>query len=256
MINSYKNVLITGGAGRIGFAIAKKLINSNYCCLIADNNENNLEEAYINLEKINPKKIKKIVCDVTSSSDIDKLILEAEELFGTFHGAIHCAYPKSEKWGLGFEELTESELKDSLFMQLGSSILFSQKIIESYRKFGGGDLIHLSSIQGIQAPKFEHYEGTDMESPIEYSAIKSGIIAITKWLAKKYKNMNIRVNCISPGGILDNQPEIFLDRYRKSCTNIGMLNPYQVADAAYFLLSDSSKAINGQNIIIDDGWSL
>ncbi len=256
MINSCKNIVITGGAGRIGFAVAKKLINSNYCCLIADINKDHLEQSYLELEKINPTHIQKIVCDVTSSNDLDKLILKAEEMFGKFNGAIHCAYPKPEKWGLGFEELTELALKDSLFMQLGCSILFSQKIIESFKKFGGGDLIHLSSIQGIQAPKFEHYEGTNMESPIEYTAIKSGIIAITKWLAKKYKRMNIRVNCISPGGILDNQPEIFLDRYRESCTNIGMLNPSHVADAAHFLFSERSKAINGQNIIVDDGWSL
>ena len=85
----------------------------------------------------------------------------------------------------------------------------------NHLKSMGGNLIHISSIQGISAPKFEHYEGTNMSSPIEYSAIKSGVIAITKWLAKKYKNMNIRVNCVSPGGILDNQPIKFLEKYRK-----------------------------------------
>ena len=107
------------------------------------------------------------------------------------------------------------------------------------------------------APKFDHYEGTDMHSPIEYSAIKAGIISITKWLAKYYSNQNIRVNCVSPGGILDNQPESFLDRYSKSCTNIGMLSAEEhIADTIIFLISDKSSAINGQNIIIDDGWSL
>ena len=60
-----------------------------------------------------------------------------------------------------------------------------------------------------------------MSSPIEYSAIKAGIISITKWLAKYYKNKNIRVNCISPGGISDNQNEEFIKKYRNSCTNIG-----------------------------------
>ena len=48
-----------------------------------------------------------------------------------------------------------------------------------------------------------------MVSPIEYSASKAGIISITKYLAKKYMNKNIRVNCLSPGGIDDNQPKIF-----------------------------------------------
>ncbi len=60
----------------------------------------------------------------------------------------------------------------------------------------------------------------------------------------------------SPGGILDQQPESFLEIYRNSCTSKGMLDPTDVAGTVLFLLSDQSKYINGQNIVIDDGWSL
>jgi NAD(P)-dependent dehydrogenase (short-subunit alcohol dehydrogenase family) len=95
-----------------------------------------------------------------------------------------------------------------------------------------------------------------MNSPIEYSAIKAGVVAITKYLAKYYKNKNIRVNCISPGGILDNQPEIFLENYSNNCNSKGMLDSQDLNGALIFLLSDSSKYVNGQNIIVDDGWSL
>ena len=95
-----------------------------------------------------------------------------------------------------------------------------------------------------------------MHSPIEYSAIKAGVIAITQWLAKFYANQNIRVNCISPGGVYSGQPQCFEDAYRASCTNIGLLNPDHVSGLASFLLSDAAAAINGQNCIVDDGWSL
>ena len=95
-----------------------------------------------------------------------------------------------------------------------------------------------------------------MTSPIEYSAIKAGIISITKWLAKYYKNKNIRVNCISPGGIFDHQNDEFIKKYRNSCTNIGLLEANQISSLILFLLSNNSKAINGQNLIVDDGWSL
>ena len=95
-----------------------------------------------------------------------------------------------------------------------------------------------------------------MSSPVEYAAIKAGIIAITRWLAKYHRNQNIRVNCISPGGILDSQPKSFLDQYRLSCTNIGMLSANEIASAVVFLLSPAAKAINGQNLIVDDGWTL
>ena len=120
----------------------------------------------------------------------------------------------------------------------------------------GGNLIHISSIQGISAPKFEHYIDTDMVSPIEYSAIKSGIISISRYLAKYYKHSNIRSNCISPGGILDNQPDEFLLNYNSECSSKGMLDSEDLCGSLLFLLSEESKYINGQNIIVDDGWSL
>ena len=56
--------------------------------------------------------------------------------------------------------------------------------------------------------------------------------------------------------ILDDQPKEFLAKYRESCTNFGMLNSSQVSELIIFLLSNNSEAINGQNIIIDDGWSM
>ena len=121
---------------------------------------------------------------------------------------------------------------------------------------GYGELIHVSSIQGVQSPKFEHYKNTEMYSPIEYSAIKSGIISMTKWLAKYHKNKNIRVNCVSPGGIKDNQLDIFLKRYKEDCTNIGMLSPDVISNAILFLLSPAANAINGHNLVVDDGWTL
>ena len=83
--------------------------------------------------------------------------------------------------------------------------MFSQSAVSLFKEQGYGNLIHLSSIQGVSSPKFHHYNGTKMVSPIEYSAIKSGIISITKYLAKYCGGNNIRVNCISPGGISDNQ---------------------------------------------------
>ena len=95
-----------------------------------------------------------------------------------------------------------------------------------------------------------------MTSPIEYSAIKSGIISITKYLSKYYKKRNLRVNCISPGGIKNNQPNIFIENYNSSCNSKGLLDSEDLTGLILFLISDKSKYINGQNIIIDDGWSL
>ena len=154
------------------------------------------------------------------------------------------------------EKLEEINLFEDLSKQLGGAIMISKYVINELLKHEGGSLVHISSIQGVRAPKFEHYIGTDMNSPIEYSAIKAGVIAITKWLAKYYGRKGVRVNCISPGGIEDGQPEIFVERYRKSCSNIGLLRSEHITKTAALLLSEDGIGINGQNFIIDDGWTL
>ena len=157
---------------------------------------------------------------------------------------------------LPYIDLNIEIITQDLKMQLAASIIFSQKVIKYFESQGYGNLIHISSIQGLSAPKFYHYEGTEMISPIQYSAIKSGIISITKYLAKYLTKKSIRVNCVAPGGILGQQPESFLRKYNESCTSKGMLDTQDVVGAILFLISDESKYINGQSITVDDGWSL
>ena len=71
-----------------------------------------------------------------------------------------------------------------------------------------------------------------------------------------FKKEKIRVNAISPGGILDSQPKDFLKKYNQQCLTKGMLDKQDLNGVLIFLLSDMSRYINGQNIIVDDGFSL
>lgn len=253
---SSKTVLITGAAGRIGSEAARKIAAAGANIILCDIDCDHVEKLGKELDSMYRDKIITIATDITEGEKIDKLISQSLEKVGRVTTAIHCAYPTSAGWGTCIEKLKAEYLQEDLIMQLGSAILFSQKILEYFRYNGGGDLIHISSIQGVCAPKFDHYHGTSMYSPVEYSAIKAGVIAITRWLAKYYADMKIRVNCVSPGGIFDKQPEVFVDRYRSDCTNIGMLDASHVADTILFLMSPQSVAINGQNLVVDDGWSL
>ena len=75
-------------------------------------------------------------------------------------------------------------------------------------------------------------------------------------MAKYFKGKNFRINAISPGGILDNQPKDFLTEYKKQCLNKGMLDPNDICGTLIFLLSDMSSHINGRNIVVDDGFCL
>ena len=246
-------VAITGGAGLIGTAFSKAIIKNGGKVIIGDISSDRGQDLQ---DKLGVDKALFVKVNTSDTDSIDNFLEKGKDHFGKIDSAVHCAYPMSEQWGTKFEMLKAEGLKDDLFNQLGGAILFSQRLISFFRKQGYGNLVHISSIQGVSAPKFEHYEGTSMVSPIEYSAIKSGIISITRYLAKYCKNQNIRVNCISPGGILDNQPEVFLNKYNSTCSSKGMMEAQDLNGTVIYLLSNMSQYVNGQNIIIDDGWIL
>ena len=246
-------VALSGAAGRIGSAIAIAIVANGGNVLLGDTEKEQGKKLAGYLGHENALFVSE---DLTIPENIDHFIEAGLRKFSRLDAAIHCAYPTSSQWGTSFELIQPEGLREDLFKQLGGAIIFSQRMIYQFRKQGHGNLVHISSIQGIAAPKFEHYENTEMVSPIEYSAIKSGIISITRYLARYCKGQNIRVNCISPGGILDNQPVNFIERYRRSCTSKGMLEASDLNGTLLYLLSDQSQYVNGQNIVVDDGWTL
>jgi NAD(P)-dependent dehydrogenase (short-subunit alcohol dehydrogenase family) len=248
-----KVVLVCGACGLLGSQIVREIIEQNGCVLATDTE---MDKATNLFQTISHERIQIAPMDITDGGSIDKVIENGMKQFNSIEACVNAAYPHTANWGTRFEDLEMEDIQENLKLQLGGAILLSQRMMKFFVSQGHGNFIHVSSIMGVVAPKFENYEGTSKTSPIEYSAVKSGIITMTSWLAKYYKNKNIRVNSISPGGILDQQPQSFLDKYRDSCTSKGMLDPTDVAGTVLFLLSDQSKYINGQNIVIDDGWSL
>ena len=119
-----------------------------------------------------------------------------------------------------------------------------------------GSIVNVGSIYGSLAPDFSLYKGLDMTMPAAYSAIKGGVINFTKYLASYSCRNGIRVNTVSPGGILDSQNINFIKRYSKKVPLGRMGNSFEISPAIIFLLSDSSSYITGQNIIIDGGYSI
>ena len=248
-----KVVLITGATGRLGSAFSHRIVEAGGRVFLVDLNKSKGEELSQMLGRENAPFL---AADITNLNGMQEGIAACVSNFGKMDAVIHAAYPRSAGWWSTFDNLKPEHLSEDLNNQLGGAILLSRQVIQHFQQQGFGQLIHISSIQGIAAPKFEHYEGTSMHSTIEYSAIKSGIIAITRWLAKRYRQQNIRVNCISLGGILDQQPESFLERYQASCNSKGMLDAQDACGALLFLLSENSRFITGQNLVVDDGWSL
>lgn len=243
-------VLIIGSSGLIGKNLLK-YYHDKYILITTDIKPNKFSKK--NLNKYNEIFIQS---DITKESSIRKLILKINSKKLKINTVINCSYPKTPNWGKSFIDSSEKDLKLNISYQLSSSIMILRNFYYYFKKNGGGNVILVSSIQGVSSPKFDHYSDTSLTSPIEYTAVKTATISLVKYMAKFSKNNNIRFNCISPGGILNDQPKRFLQKYKNDCINKGMLSSNDLFSAFDFLISNKSKYVNGQNIIVDDGWSL
>jgi NAD(P)-dependent dehydrogenase (short-subunit alcohol dehydrogenase family) len=252
-----KVVVITGGAGLIGKEFVKAVVENQGIAIIADINEELGLKVKEDLSKeLNTVSIDFVKLDITSKSSLNECIQYLEKKYQRMDALVNNAYPRNKNYGKHFFDVEYEDFIQNLGLNLGGYFTASQQFAQYFKKQGYGNIINISSIYGVVAPKFEVYDNTPMTMPVEYAAIKSGLIHLTKYMAKYFKGMNIKVNALSPGGIFDHQPEAFLEKYKEKCLNKGMLDKSDLKGTLVYLLSDMSKYVNGQNIVVDDGFSL
>ena len=254
---SHKVIVITGGAGLIGQEFVKAVIEQNGVAVIADINEEVANSVKHTLsEVLNTNNIDVVKLDITSKESLLKCIEYLNTKYGKIDALVNNAYPRNKNYARHFFEVEYTDFVENLGLNLGGYFITSQQFSKYFKQQGYGNIINISSIYGVVTPKFDVYENTSMTMPVEYAAIKSGLIHLTKYMAKYFKGMNIRVNTLSPGGILDSQPQSFLNAYKDNCLNKGMLDKSDLKGTLIYLLSDMSQYVNGQNIIVDDGFCL
>ncbi|MDT8339534.1 MAG: oxidoreductase [Sulfurimonas sp.] len=252
-----KVVVITGGAGLIGKEFVKAVVENSGIAIIADINEEIGLRAKEDLSKeLNTTNIDFVKLDITSKASLNSCVDYLDKKYKKIDALVNNAYPRNKNYGKHFFDVEYDDFVENLGLNLGGYFTTSQQFAKYFQKQGYGNIINISSIYGVVAPKFEIYEGTSMTVPVEYAAIKSGLIHLTKYMAKYFKGMNIKVNTLTPGGIFDSQPEPFLEKYKEKCLNKGMLDKSDLKGTLVYLLSDMSKYVNGQNIVVDDGFSL
>lgn len=256
MLNN-KVVVITGGAGLLGKEFIKSVVENSGIAVIADINEELGNKVKENLSlELDTQNIDFAELDITSKESLQQCINYLNTKYGKVDALVNNAYPRNKNYGKHFFDVEYSDFCQNTNLNLGGYFLTSQQFAKYFKEQGHGNIINISSIYGVVAPKFEIYDNTTMTVPVEYAAIKSSLLHLTKYMAKYFNGMNIRVNAISPGGIFDNQPQEFLTNYKKQCLNKGMLDKSDLKGTLVYLLSDMSRYVNGQNIIVDDGFSL
>ena len=238
-----KIIIVTGGSGLIGREIIKYLLAEK---AIAVNAEINIPTDINNGQ---------VYCDVTSETSIMQCIQTVMDKYGHIDGLVNNAYPRTSDWGTKFEDVSMESWQKNVNMQMNSIFFFCQKVLEIMTKQQSGAIVNIGSIYGVVGNDFTIYEGYGGTSPAAYSAIKGGIINFSRYLASYYGKHGIRVNCVSPGGIKDQQHPSFIERYESKSPLKRMGQAEEIAPAVAFLLSDDASFITGHNLMVDGGWT-
>ncbi|CEK10225.1 oxidoreductase [Legionella hackeliae] len=249
-----KKIVVAGSGGLLGSQTVKQLLLQNANVLAVDNNYQGMIDRLVNQDiDISHSQLTLMPLDLTNEQEVTGFFNDVTDL----DGAVNCTYPRNKNYGRDFLEVKLNDFNENVNLHLGAAFLFTQQCAAYFlREKKWFSLVNIASIYGVIAPKFTIYEHTPMTMPVEYAAIKSAIIHLNKYVASYVANSNFRINSVSPGGIFDNQPSSFLEAYKKNSLGRGMLDVNEVTGAILFLLSDFSKYINGQNLIVDDGFSL
>jgi NAD(P)-dependent dehydrogenase (short-subunit alcohol dehydrogenase family) len=255
MLND-KVVVVTGGAGLLGRAFVRRIVEQGGVAIAADVDPGAAERAVAELGAGGPGRAEAAALDITDLDSVTSLITRLRDEHGRIDAVVNNAYPRNRNYGRTLEAVTYADFSENLSRHVGGYFLVAQQFGLAFRSQGHGNIVNMGSIYGTMAPRFDVYSGTSMTMPVEYAAIKSGIIHLTRYFAQYFKADGIRVNSLSPGGILDNQPASFVTRYSAHCGTKGMLSSGDIAGALVFLLSDESRFMTGQNLIVDDGFSL
>jgi len=238
-----KVIVVTGGNGLLGKKMVSSFREPGAIVVAADVYfEDNSSDDF--------------VIDITDEYSVKDVIIAIVEKYNRIDGWVNNAYPRTKDWGNKFENIPLGSWRKNVDMHLNGYFLCCQVALEQMKTQGFGSLINMSSIYGLLGPDFTIYEGSEMTMPAAYSAIKGGLNNLTRYLASYYGSYQIRINTVSPGGIFDNQPELFVNNYNNKVPLKRMGSPEDIVSAVYFLLSDQSSYITGHNLIVDGGWSI
>ncbi len=242
-IDEQKLAIVTGGASGLGYAIAQKFTANNIKTIIIGRNEARLKEACASMGD-NAEYIK---CDVTDFSSLPHLVASIIKKYGKIDILVNNAGIHLKK---AFLEVTDEEFQQVLLTNTTAVFSLTREVVKVMKERKSGSVLNISSMAAQYG----------IPLVIAYTAAKSAIEGMTRAMAVEVSPIGIRINCIAPGFIktkmsgkaLDNDPE----RKRKvlSRTPMGRLGtPEEVADAAFYLTSDSASFITGVVLPVDGG---
>ena len=187
-----KNIFIIGGLGLLGRAFSKSVIENGAQLIIGDiETKENIQRLNDLKQEVNSNKIQFFHFDISSELSVKNAFKEIFESYQHIDAVVNTSYPRNENFGNDLLDVDINDFNENINLHLGGYFLTSQIAIKYFLNQGIGNLINIASIYGVIAPKFEIYKSTELTTPVEYSAIKSGIIHLNKYFSKYLKGKNI-----------------------------------------------------------------
>jgi NAD(P)-dependent dehydrogenase (short-subunit alcohol dehydrogenase family) len=252
-----KTALITGGSGHLGKSICTEFANQGINLVILD--QTTLDEQVLGDLKGKDVTVDFFQVDLESNESrkefIERMVREDRDLDFLVNNAAFVGTADASGWSVKFENQSIDSWRKALEVNLTAPFHLVQGLEILLKKSKHASVVNLGSIYGSLGPNWELYNGTEMGNPAAYAASKGGLIQLTKWLATTLAPQ-IRVNCVSPGGIERQQDPTFAAKYINRTPLKRMATEDEIVSSILFLISDASKYITGQNLQVDGGWGV
>lgn len=241
-----KVAIITGAAQGIGKATALRFARQGAKVVLADINHETGQA--VADEIISEGKDAHFVrCDVASQTDVDSVVEQAVDRFGTVDVLVNNAAMAIYKL---LHEYDQAEWDQVIAVNLRSLYLTSRRCIPIMTEHGGGSIVHIASAHArVTAP-----------GNTPYVATKGAVVSLTRAMALECAPHGIRVNCILPGAIatpmlMENWGDVPEDQHplvpRIPLGRVGQ--PDEIARVVQFLASDESSYMTGSDVLVDGG---
>jgi len=248
-----KKIILIGSEGALGRYYTKNLIKFNKILVVADIKiKKNLRKGKLVKRKLN----------IENEEEVKSFFNEISRLYGKFDVLINNAgltndgiqKIKKKKY---YKEDFDSEVWDkTINVNLKGTFLACKYFLRFHnQKKIDQKIINTGSIYGSLSPHHEIYKNQKFFTSLAYSASKSGLIGLTKWIAAKYSKNKFTCNMLSPSGVASNQNKSFLKKYIQLLPIGRMATKSEIYGLLKFLISEESNYINGQDILIDGGFS-
>jgi len=256
-------VIVTGGMGQLGrrFSLALRERGARVVVLDLAVDDRQVSERYGD----HRSGLLFVEGDVTNAGSLEAALSRIETTWGPPHALINNAAidapPEAPPEENGpFETYPEASWDRVMTVNTKGVFLASRTFGGAMARAGRGSIVNISSIYGLVSPDQRIYEyrrqsGEAFFKPIAYSASKSALLNMTRYLATYWAPRGVRVNTLTLAGVFNEQDPRFLTSYCEHVPLGRMARDEEYNAAIVFLVSDGSSYMTGSNMIVDGGWT-